>query len=109
MSKRLSYTPPQSTLANIHQLAAVLTHSVSPSRLQYIASSIPTISIVTGDSDFAVNWKDSRYLAEMMSGRRLEVWEGVGHMIHVQEVERFNELVERCVREGGEKVARERV
>lgn len=100
-------------MGHVSQMAAGLTHYVSPERLAYIAANIPKIVLVTGDEDHLVRPSGSKRIYEAMRGglsksdvqsnsKRVELlqWEGTGHGIHAQREEEFNLLVERCVREG---------
>jgi len=91
-------------------MAAGLTHNVTPDRLAYIAANIPKIAIVTGDDDNLVRPIGSELIKTAMDQalqtdddkKRVELhkWEGTGHGIHSQREVMFNELVERCAREG---------
>ena len=110
---RVTIAKPQLLLGHLSQMAAALTHHVSPSRLAFISARIPKIIIVTGDEDHLVAPEGSRRLWQGMvsdqdidgkGGQDLRVelvqWEGTGHGIHVQRAREFNELITRCVREG---------
>lgn len=108
---RVSIAKPQRFLGHISQMAAALTHHVSPSRLAFISAQIPKVIIVTGDEDHLVNPEGSRRLWREMTrykdgkgGQDLRVelvqWENTGHGVHFQRTREFNELVARCVREG---------
>jgi len=110
---RVTTAKPQRFLGHISQMAAALTHHVSPSRLAFISARIPKIIIVTGDEDHLVAPAGSRRLwQEMVSNQdqdgkgkedlRVELvqWERTGHGIHAQREREFNELIARCVREG---------
>lgn len=103
-------------MGHISQMAAALTHHVSPSRLAFISERIPKIIIVTGVEDCIVAPKGSRRLFQGMTSnrdrdtmkgeqdltRRVELveWEDAGHGIHFQRESEFNELVMRGVKEG---------
>jgi len=101
-------------MGSFSQMAAAITHYVSPERLAYIAANIPKIVIVTGDDDNLVNPYGSERIKAGMDlaldksdeedRSRVEClkWEGVGHGIHFQKAKEFNELVERCPKEGRE-------
>lgn len=60
----------------------------------------PTL-IICGDQDALTPVKYSRYLAERISGSRLEVIEGAGHMVMLERPEQFNKKVEAFVRSVG--------
>ncbi|KAF9563373.1 alpha/beta-hydrolase [Agrocybe pediades] len=118
---RFSLTTPQRFLGHISQMAAGLTHHVSPSRLSDIAANVPKIIILTGDEDNLVRPSGSMKIWHGMTGKpppadvlreagdetdgekgRIELiqWKGTGHAIHAQRALEFNLLVERCVQEG---------
>ena len=104
---RVTIVKPQRFMGNISQMAAALTHHVSPSRLAFISARIPKIMIVTGDEDHLVSPEGSKRLWQGMTSNldvdlRVELvqWEGTGHGIHVEREREFNELITRCVREG---------
>jgi hypothetical protein len=97
--------PPQSLPAVLYQMTATLTHRVTPSRLQYISSSIPKITILTGKVDKIVNPKNSEYLAQNMKGSELLIWEEDRHAVNTQNPKRFNELIESVVEDGCRRVA----
>jgi len=107
--RRIAITKPQQLLGHVSQMAAALTHNVSPARLAYVAANIPKIAIVTGDDDHLVRPSGSERIKKGMDSElgesdreRVELlrWEATGHGIHAQREVEFNRLVERCVREG---------
>ena len=57
--------------------------------------------IICGDQDALTPIKYSRYLAERISGSRLEVIEGAGHMVMLERPKQFNKKVEGFVRSVG--------
>lgn len=102
---RLLMTRPQHPLGGLSQMYAGLLHHVDGSRLRKISSSIPKVLIVTGDKDHLVKPMNSRYLKQDMPEAELVVWEDTGHALHLQWVDRFNELLERVFREGKQRLA----
>ncbi|KAF8897119.1 Alpha/Beta hydrolase protein [Infundibulicybe gibba] len=98
--RRVGITRPQLFGGHISQMAAGLTHYVSPERLRSISSSIPKVVIVTGDNDHLVLPVHSQELKACMPEAELVEWEDTGHAIHAQRPDRFNELLERTFREG---------
>jgi 3-oxoadipate enol-lactonase len=52
----------------------------------------PTL-VLTGDLDVVVDPRDSALLAEMISGARMEVFPGAGHLFFWEQPERFVEVV----------------
>ena len=102
---RILMTRPQHPLGGLSQMYAGLLHHVDSARLRKISSSIPKVLIVTGDKDHLVKPMNSRYLKQDMPEAELVVWEGTGHALHLQWVDRFNELLERAFREGKQRLA----
>ncbi|KAI8998792.1 alpha/beta-hydrolase [Trametes punicea] len=105
--KRIQFTRPQSFLGSISQMAAALTHYVSPDRLRRISASVPKVAIVTGDTDNMVDPSNSHLMKEHMPEAELIVRKGAGHGIANQYSAWFNELLERVIREGREKAGRQ--
>ncbi|RPD65974.1 alpha/beta-hydrolase [Lentinus tigrinus ALCF2SS1-7] len=101
--KRIAVTRPQTFLGAISQMAAALTHHVSPDRLRKISSAIPKVIIVTGDTDNLIDPSDSRFLKEHMPEAELVIKVGAAHGLTIQEKEWFNELLERTFKEGRER------
>jgi pimeloyl-ACP methyl ester carboxylesterase len=91
-------------MGNISQMAAGLTHRVTPEQLRTIGRSVPKVTIVTGDEDHLVRPWRSRELKRYMPEAELVEWTGTGHAIHLQRRKEFNALVERTAREGVQRV-----
>ncbi|KAF8337504.1 alpha/beta-hydrolase [Cantharellus anzutake] len=102
---RMEVSRPQQLIGALSQLAATVTHNVSPERLASIAKSIPKILILTGDSDKVVDPRNSYLINEDMREGSVEfvVWEKTGHAPNGQWPQRFNELIERVCADGREK------
>ncbi|KAJ3015216.1 hypothetical protein NUW54_g1103 [Trametes sanguinea] len=101
--ERIRFTRPQTFLGAVSQMAAAITHYASPDDLRKISSSIPKVTIVTGDTDNLINPRNSQILKEHMPEAELIVRQGAGHAIAIQYKEWFNELLERVFKEGREK------
>ncbi|KAI0807433.1 alpha/beta-hydrolase [Fomes fomentarius] len=101
--RRVAVTRPQSFIAGISQMAAATTHHVSPERLRTIASTIPKVLIVTGDSDHLIDPENSHFIAKHMPSAEFVVREGSGHGLTMQSKQWFNELLERTFKEGRER------
>lgn len=83
------------------QMAAGLTHHVSPERLRQISMSIPKVLIITGDSDHLVRPQNSVYLKRHMPEAEYIQWERCGHGLPIMGgKKRFFELLERVFEEG---------
>jgi len=103
--RRFEVTRPQKPLGALSQMAAAISHNVSPERLRNISESIPKVLIITGDQDNLVPPSGSRYIKEHMPEAELVEWEGVGHGIQVQCKNRFNALLEQVMKEGRDRLA----
>ncbi|KAI0721610.1 alpha/beta-hydrolase [Cerioporus squamosus] len=101
--KRIAVTRPQTFLGAISQMAAAMTHHVSPDRLRKISSTIPKVIIVTGDTDNLIDPSNSHCLKEHMPEAELVVKTGAAHGLTIQEKQWFNELLERTFKEGRER------
>ncbi|KAI0747963.1 alpha/beta-hydrolase [Daedaleopsis nitida] len=102
--KRVAFTRPQSFVAGISQMAAAMTHHVSPERLRRISSTIPKVLIVTGDSDYLVDPANSHLIKEHMPEAELVVREGAAHGLTMQCKQWINDLLEKTFKEGRERV-----
>ena len=96
----MAVTKPQLFLGHISQMAAALTHRVTPDRLASISKAIPKVVIVTGDEDHLVAPRHSRALKAAMPEAELVEWTETGHGINHQRAKRYNELLERTWEEG---------
>ncbi|KAH6888355.1 alpha/beta-hydrolase [Coprinopsis sp. MPI-PUGE-AT-0042] len=102
--RRISITTPQLFLGHVSQMAAALTHYVSPSRLSTISQQIPKVAIVTGDTDTLVNPQHSFDIKKSMPEAEFIQWKDTGHGIHHHRAKLFNALLERTWVEGAKRV-----
>jgi pimeloyl-ACP methyl ester carboxylesterase len=82
--------------AFIHTVRSVIDAAgqrVSARDRLYLASEVPTM-IVWGDRDGIIPVEHAHIGHELMPGSRLELFEGAGHFLPVQEPERFVDLLE---------------
>ncbi|CAE6515818.1 unnamed protein product [Rhizoctonia solani] len=97
---RLLITRKQTLMGTLSQMAAGLSHRVTPERLRQIANDIPKIVLVTGDEDNLVPPERSEWIKQCMGPNvKLEKWEHTGHALQIQRPEKFNALVERVIDE----------
>ncbi|GAB1521874.1 hypothetical protein RhiTH_004973 [Rhizoctonia solani] len=97
---RILATTPQTLMGTVSQMAAGLSHRVTPDRLRQIANDIPKIVLVTGDEDNLVPPQCSEWIKQCMGPNvKLEKWEQTGHALQIQRPERFNALVEKVIEE----------
>ncbi|KAH9946254.1 alpha/beta-hydrolase [Epithele typhae] len=101
--ERIAVTPPQTLVGSLSQMAAAMTHHVSPERLRRISSAIPKVAIVTGDTDTLIDPRNSQLLKQDMPEAELIIREGAGHGVPMQYKEWFNEVLERTLKEGRER------
>jgi pimeloyl-ACP methyl ester carboxylesterase len=81
--------------AFVRTLRAVLEpggQSISATDRLYLAAAVPTM-IVWGDEDRIIPVEHAYTTHEAIPGSRLEIFEGAGHFPHVEEPERFVEVV----------------
>ena len=102
--RRFEVTRPQTFIGSLSQMAAGLTHHVTPAKLREISKNIPKILILTGDEDNLVDPGNSFYLKEHMPEAEFVQWEQTGHSLQIQQKKRLNSLIERVVDEGRAKV-----
>ena len=93
-------TRPPTFVGSVSQMAAALTHDVSPERLGEISRTIPKVAIVVGDEDHLVRVKNSFYLKQHMPEAEFVQWSNTGHGVPAQQRKRFNDLLERVFAEG---------
>jgi len=98
--RRFELTRPQTMVGHFSQMAAGLTHHVSPDRLQSLSSGIPKVTIATGDDDHLVRPSNSQVLKEHMPEAELITWAQTGHALHTQWPKRFCDLLNRTFEEG---------
>jgi len=105
--RRIEITKPQRFLGHVSQMAAGLTHHVTPDRLRKISASIPKIVIVTGDKDHLVDPVKSEWLRDAMPEAEYLKWEGTGHGLNHQRAKKYNQLLERTWEEGKRRLEEE--
>ena len=98
-------TRPQRLLGAVSQMAAAMTHHVSPDKLQQISSSIPKVLILVGSVDNLIHTANSHFMKEHMKEAELVVREGGGHGLTMQYKDWVNELLERTFKEGRDKAS----
>ncbi|CAG8573268.1 4889_t:CDS:10 [Cetraspora pellucida] len=100
MCNRISRSRLQPVNGAIGQIAASLSHYVSPTRLQKIRNSIQPILVITGSWDNFVRPNNSFYLAEQLQAD-FEFWEGCGHIPCGEQIERYNASLEKHFKKAG--------
>ncbi|KAJ3778582.1 Alpha/Beta hydrolase protein [Lentinula raphanica] len=102
-ARRLEITRPQTLIGALSQMCAGLTHYVSAQRLRQISTSIPKVTLVTGDQDHLVSPHNTVYLKTHMVEAEVVTFKDTGHAIHYQRPREFNALLERVFKEGRER------
>lgn len=102
--RRMTVTRPPTFVGSVSQMAAALTHNVSPERLRQISRTIPKVTIVVGDEDHLVRVNNSLHLKRCMPEAEFVQYEHTGHGLPAQQRRRFNELLERVFAEGRQRV-----
>jgi pimeloyl-ACP methyl ester carboxylesterase len=92
MKSRVLRAPIQPMAGAVGQLSAVLRHRLGRERLEQLRQTKIPILVCTGDQDNLVRPSNSYFLAEALDAR-LEVFEGCGHVLSMQEPERYNKLI----------------
>ncbi len=90
-----SLTMPESRQAFVRTLRAVIDpggQTVSATDRLYLAAGLPTL-IVWGDEDPIIPVEHARRAHELIEGSRLEVFEGCGHFPHVEDPDRFADVL----------------
>jgi len=100
---RLKVLRKQTMNGALSQTAAARSHNITPEQLYEIGKSIPKILILTGDVDHLIKPINSEWIHRHMPEAEYQVWEGVGHGLIGQVPKKFNETLERVIREGREK------
>ncbi|KAJ7131750.1 alpha/beta-hydrolase [Mycena crocata] len=91
--RRVIFSPKQKFIGHVSQLAAALTHRVSPDQLRQISKTIPKVVILCGDQDLLMDLQHSRDLKACMPEAHLVQWEDTGHGIHSQRPAEFRDLL----------------
>lgn len=99
-------TKPQSLVGAIGQIAAGLTHKVTPDRLAKISASVPKVLILSAAEDMLIPYTEGEKLRRCMPEAEYQCWEKTGHGICGQHKERFNQLLVKVFEEGSEAAKR---
>ncbi|KAF7356637.1 AB hydrolase-1 domain-containing protein [Mycena venus] len=97
--RRVLFSPKQRIIGHVSQLAAALTHYVSPDKLRRISEAIPKVVILCGDEDSLVDLRHSRDLKASMPEAEFIQWKHTGHGIHSQRPTEFRDLLVRIFHE----------
>jgi pimeloyl-ACP methyl ester carboxylesterase len=90
--ERIIETPVQPRSGVIGQLSAVVRHHIGRDRLINIRDTGIPILVCTGTDDKLIRPSNSYYIADVLQAR-LEVFQDCGHVLSLQEPERYNNLL----------------
>jgi pimeloyl-ACP methyl ester carboxylesterase len=95
---------PQKLMGAIGQLAAALTHRMTPDRLAKVSASVPKVLILSAAEDTLIPYTEGENLKRHMPEAEYQCWEKTGHCVSAQHKERFNQLLEKVFEQGKEAV-----
>lgn len=96
--ERVQSEPQMTPKALAGHIRCVTTHHVSSKRLRLLREAQVPIVIVTGTFDTLVRPKNSYLLAQELNPIEFHVWEGAGHAVNMECLDRFNEVIVRNFR-----------
>jgi len=100
LTHRMEIAKPQTLMGALGQMAAGLTHSMTPDRLASISTSVPKVLIISAAEDDVLPHTEGENLKQYMPEAEYQCWEETGHGICAQHKERFNKLMEKVFQEG---------
>lgn len=100
LRRRIAFTKPQPLVGALGQMAAALSHSMTPDRLGTVSASVPKVLILSAAEDVTIPYKEGEKLQRYMPEAEYQCWEKTGHGICGQYKKRFNQLLERVFAEG---------
>ena len=84
----------------VGQMAAALTHSMTPDRLARVSASVPKVLILSAAEDKLIPYTEGEGLRRHMPEAEYQCWEKTGHGVSGQYKERFNQLLEKVFEQG---------
>ncbi|SPO30045.1 related to alpha/beta hydrolase [Ustilago trichophora] len=97
---RYAFTTRQNIHGAISQMKAALTHNIPDADLDRINRSVPKICILTGDTDFLVDPRNSDYLKNKLTTAEFHKFKDAGHALGNQIAEKVNQILEKVIAEG---------
>ena len=101
---RYAFTTRQNLHGAVSQMKAALTHNIPDADLDRINRSVPKICILTGDTDYLVDPRNSHYLSKKLSSAEFHQFDNAGHALGNQIADRVNSILEKVIAEGIDKV-----
>ena len=102
----MNITKPQTLMGAFGQMAAILTHRMTPGRLAKVSASVPRVLILSPAEDKMIPYTEGENLKRYMPEAEYQCWEKAGHIVCNQYEERFNQLLEKVFEEGKEAVGK---
>ncbi|KAI9456102.1 Alpha/Beta hydrolase protein [Boletus coccyginus] len=102
MSRRMEITKPQTLMGAVSQMAAAVTHGMTPDRLAKVSASVPKVLILSANEDILIPYTEGESLKRHMPEAEYQCWEKAGHAISGQYKERFNQLLEKVFKQANE-------
>ncbi|SNX86605.1 related to alpha/beta hydrolase [Melanopsichium pennsylvanicum] len=100
---RYAFTTRQSLHGAVSQMKAALTHNIPDADLERMDKSVPKICILTGDTDYLVDPRNSDYLKSKLTTAEFHQFDNAGHALGNQISEVVNEILEKVIGEGKKK------
>lgn len=97
---RFHFTTRQSLHGALSQMKAALTHNIPDPDLVRINRSLPKICILTGDTDYLVDPRNSDYLKEKLPSAEFHKFPNAGHALGNQIADQVNQILEKVIADG---------
>lgn len=97
---RYAFTTRQSLHGAVSQMKAALTHNIPDTDLDRINHSVPKICILTGDTDFLVDPRNSDYLRTKLPNAEFHKFQNAGHALGNQVADKVNAILESVIADG---------
>jgi predicted esterase len=97
---RYAFTTRQPLLGAVSQMKAALTHYIPDADLERINRSVAKICILTGDTDYLVDPRNSEYLSIKLTKAEYHKFENAGHALGNQIADKVSEILEKVIAEG---------
>ncbi|KAH0830259.1 Alpha/Beta hydrolase protein [Lanmaoa asiatica] len=102
LRRRMEITKLQTLMGALGQMAAGLTHYMTPDRLAKVSASVPKVLILSAADDILIPRTEGEELKRHMPEAEYQCWEKTGHGVCGQYKERFNQLLEKVFEQGKE-------
>lgn len=93
---RYAFTVRQQLHGAVSQMKAAVTHYIPDADLARIDTAVPKISILTGDTDFLVDPRNSAYLRDKLPSADFHEFPNAGHALGNQIADQVNAILEKA-------------